>query len=138
MKRSLIIKSVILLLTSLVTIFNIYLLQIKDSRNLISYNALLQTTNLISGTAFGENFPEDPMNGENLGEDKYKLRAESQYYLYEYSNLHYTLNGEQMYAEYQIPITKVSCTGIGGIACYKGTYFGERTYLGEVAESKKK
>lgn len=131
-------KGFILLVISVLTLFNVYLFQTKKQNCLIRHNLLLQTKDLICSLAFGEGFMEDPFKGENDRETGYESRSEVQYYSYEYTYLHKTIAGEKIYSGKQTPITKVVCKGDGNVACYKGIYPGDTEFLGEVSESERK
>lgn len=132
------IKGFILLMTSVLAIFNIYLFQTKKQNSLISSNLLLQTKDLICNLAFGENFMKDPFKGENDRGTGYESRSEMQYYSYDYIYLHKIIAGEKIYSGKKTPKTKIECNGDGNVACFKGTYDGDIEFLGEVSESERK
>lgn len=136
--KSGIVKIFIIVMIGLSVMFNVYLLQAKNSRYMISYNTLLKTTKMINSLAFGEGFLEDPFKGENLGEFQYEKRLELQYYEYEYDDLNNSIGGEKMYKGYKTAITEIVCIGRGSVACYTGVYPGFTEDLGEVKESDRK
>lgn len=140
--KSNVIKGIVLLIIGLFSFFNMYQFQVKNSKNIFSYNAFLQAKELINGTAYGEgsseDFPVDPFKGESDSESKYMERKELQYYEYEYEDLHKEMGGEKMYMGYKMAVTQVDCNGHGDVSCVKGKYYGASEFLGEVKESDRK
>lgn len=135
-------KCIVVLAIGLFSFFNVYQFQVKNNKNIISYNAFLQVKELINGTAYGEgsseDFPDDPFKGESDSGSKYRERKELQYYEYKYEDLHKEMGGEEMYMGYKTAITEVACNGHGEVSCFKGKYYGASEFLGEVKESERK
>ena len=120
--------TVFLLFAFTVAIFNMKIvLKNNFSRDLtmLSIEAISNGENFEDG---GESdFPKDPFPDASSKAER-KLTDNS--YEYSYVYLH-----DNIYAKYEIPVTKISCIGVGKVPCCSGCYCGEPRYIGEVEKN---